>query len=174
IELQTYLGQKVTIPLSKISSINYATANIKWLSELEVLEAVADKRFSFRSNVSGLDRAMAPRFIANKGPTAIANSGDKDLYFPSPGRFVFRAPEGFSSFQSQVLRTDEGNQRSDLTIEVWQDDQRIAGLPLPFDQDSIEINVSVQAGKKIRLAVAGGSKLMVGTEVQWKQPRLKR
>ncbi|MEQ1826946.1 MAG: hypothetical protein ABL921_13410, partial [Pirellula sp.] len=49
VELQTYLGQKVAIPLSKISSINYATANIKWLSELEVLEAVADKRFSFRS-----------------------------------------------------------------------------------------------------------------------------
>jgi hypothetical protein len=175
LELQTQLGQKVSLPLSKIFGINYSTANIRWLAELETIEAVADKRIDFKSKIATLELALAPRFMVNqRAPTPTSSPGDQDLYFPSPGRFVFRVPEGFTTLQCQVQRTDEGDQRTDVMIEVWQDDNRIAQQSLAHDQESIDLNVPVQAGKKIRLAVGCSSKLMIGTEVQWKQPRLKR
>ena len=175
LEWNSPLGQTVSLPLSKIYSINYSSANIRWLSELEIIEATAAKGIDFKSSIPSLERSLAPRFVMNgRSPTATASSGDKDLYFPSPGRFVFRAPEGFTTFQCQVQRKDEGTQRTDLSIEVWQDDQRISQQAFAFDQDAIEINVPIQAGKKVILAVACQSKLMIGTEVQWKQPILKR
>ena len=174
-ELQTSVGMKVSLPIAKLMGINYGSANIRWLSELETIEAVADKQIEFKTPVPSLELAMAPRFVVStKGLLTTAQAADKDLYFPSPGRFVFRVPEGFSSLQGSVQRTDQGNVRSDLIIEVWQEESRLAQVPLATDQDSIEINVNVPAGKKIKLAVVCVSKLMIGTEVQWKQPRLKR
>ena len=175
LELTSPLGQMISLPLSKISSINYSSSNIRWLSDLEIIEATAAKRIDFKSSIPSLERSLAPRFVVNgRTPTAASPSGDKDLYFPSPGRFVFRAPEGFTTFQCQVQRTDEGTQRTDLSIEVWQDDQRISQQAFAFDQDAIEVKVPIQAGKKVILSVACESKLMIGTEVQWKQPILKR
>jgi len=175
LDLKTQTGVSVLIPLSSLMNINYSTANIRWLAELEVLEATVNKRLEFSSPIASLERSLAPRFIA-KGQTrgAFVNSADQDLLFPSPGKLVLRIPEGFTALQSVVQRTDAGNQRTEITIEVWQDDQRIAEQLLPFDKESVEINVPVQAGKKVMLAVACSSKLMIGTEVQWKQPRLKR
>jgi hypothetical protein len=175
LELKTQMGQVVSIPLSSVESINYSTANLRWLSELEVLEAVAAKRIDFKGTVTGLEKAMSPRFVVNdRAPKPNSAPSDKDLYFPSPGRLVFRVPEGFKTFQSKIIRTDDGSQRTDLTIELWQDDQRIDQQTLAHNQDSIELNVAVQANKKTRLVVACISKLFIGTEVQWKQPRLKR
>lgn len=181
LQLTTQLNQTVTLPLSSIVSIDYSSANIRWLSDVESLEAVASKSFDFKGKIASLDRAMAPRFVPN--PRFSSNQGtlpsnvsskEKDLYFPGPGHFIFRVPDGFQSFQSQIVRTDEGSQRTNITIEVWQDDNRISQQSLPYDSDSIDVRVPVQPGKKIKLSVACNSKLMVGTEVQWKQPRLNR
>ena len=175
LELTTQLGQTVSLPLTTIVSINYSTANLRWLADVEPIEAVPEKRLDFKGSVASLERAMAPRFVVDrKAPTETASSSEKDLHFPGPGRFVFRVPEGFKTFQSQVVRTDKGSQRTDLTIEVWQDDQRLAEKALPYNVESIDLNVPVQSGKKTRITVGCASKLMIGTEVQWKQPRLKR
>ncbi len=175
IELKTQLGQSVLIPFKKLFSINYSTANIRWLSEIELLSAVADKQIDFKTPVASLDRAFLPRFVVG-GRTASSTSppGDRDLYFPSPGEYTFRVPQGFSQLQCKVERTDEGSQRTNLVIEVWQDDQKISEQALAHDVDFIEVNVALKPEKKTKLVVACKSKLMVGTEVTWKQPRLKR
>lgn len=182
LELKTQLNQSAKLPLASIVSLDYSTANIRWFSDLAVLEAVADPGVDFKGKVASLGRAMAPRFTLDAtlfpaGENLSFNNvvaKEKDLFFPGPGKFVSRVPEGFQSFQSQVVRTDNGTHRTNLSIEVWQDDNRLFQQNLPFDTESIDVNVPVQAGKRIRLSVVCSSKLMVGTEVQWKQPRLKR
>ena len=174
IEIRTALGQSLSIALSKVSGLNYASANIRWLSEESSLEAVADRSIEFKTPMVSLDRALAPRFVTKGKNVPTALPADKDLYFPGPGRFLFRVPEGFTSLQSRVERSDNGTQRSDLTIEVFQDDQKVASQPLPFGVDFVELQVALQPGKKTWLAVVCASKLMIGTEVTWKQPRLKR
>jgi hypothetical protein len=175
LDLKTQLNQTVSLPLSSIVSIDYSTANIRWLSDLEVLESIGNKSVDFKGKIASLDRAMAPRFVSEQGtlPSDVS-SKEKDLYFPGPGRFTFRVPEGFQSFQAQIVRTDDGSQRTNLTIEIWQDDNRLSQQSLPYDVDSVDVNLPVPSGKKVQLRVACNSTLMVGTEVQWKQPRLKR
>ncbi|HUP78375.1 MAG TPA: hypothetical protein VM260_07390 [Pirellula sp.] len=175
LELRTPLGQSVSIPIAKILSINYSTANIKWLSEVESLEVVTVRQIDFKTPIASLDRAFAPRFVVNgRAPLPTSLAADKDLYFPSPGHYVFRAPEGFSSFQCRIERTDDGSQRSDLNIEVWQDDQRISEQLLLHTADFVDLDIPLKPEKKTKLAVICRSKLMIGTEVTWKQPRLKR
>ena len=175
LELRTPLGQSVSIPIAKILSINYSTANIKWLSEVESLEVVTERQIDFKTPIASLDRALAPRFVVNgRAPLPASLAADKDLYFPSPGHYVFRVPEGFSSFQCRIERTDDGSQRSDLNIEVWQDDQRISEQLLIHTADFADLDISLKPEKKTKLAVICRSKLMIGTEVTWKQPRLKR
>ena len=175
LELRTSLGQSVSIPLVQISRINYSTANIRWLSDIESLEAVAERPIEFKTPIASLDRAFAPRFVVNgRAPLSSSLAADKDLYFPSPGYYLFRVPEGFSSMQCRVERTDEGTQRTDLTIEVWQDDQKISEQPLAHNVDFADLDIPLKSEKKTKLAVICKSKLMIGTEITWKQPRLKR
>ena len=175
LELRTPLGQSLSFPIAKILSINYSTANIKWLSEVESLEAVTERQIDFKTPIASLDRALAPRFVVNgRAPLPASLAADKDLYFPSPGHYVFRVPEGFSSLQCRIERTDDGSQRSDLNIEIWQDDQRISEQLLLHDADFADLDIQLKPEKKTKLAVVCKSKLMIGTEVTWKQPRLKR
>ena len=175
LELRTSLGQSVSIPLVQILNINYSTANIRWLSDVESLAAVAERQIEFKTPIASLDRAFAPRFVVNGlAPLSTSLAADKDLYFPSPGYFLFRVPEGFSSLQCRVERTDVGSQRTDLTIEVWQDDQKISEQPLEHNVDFADLDIPLKSEKKTKLAVICKSKLMIGTEITWKQPRLKR
>jgi hypothetical protein len=175
LELKTQLGQTISIPRAEIATINYSTANIRWLSELEPLEAVAEKQIEFKTPIAALDRAFAPRFVINGlVPPSSSQPGDKDLQFPSPGHYLFRVPDGFSSLQCRIERTGNGQQRTDLSIEIWQDDQKVSEKPLAHDIDFIELEVPLKPEKKTRLAVVCKSKLLIGTEVVWKQPRLKR
>ena len=175
LELSTPIGQSVAIPLARILSINYSTANIRWLSEVEPLEAVTERQIDFKTPIASLDRALAPRFVVNgRAPLPASLAADKDLYFPSPGHYVFRVPEGFSSLQCRIERTDDGSQRTDLNIEVWQDDQRISEQLLLHNADFADLDIPLKPEKKTKLAVICKSKLMIGTEVTWKQPRLKR
>ncbi len=175
LELRTQLGQTVSIPKAEIASINYATANIRWLSELETLESVAEMQIEFRSPIAALGHAFLPRFAVNgSSPSPSAQPGDKDLCFPSPGHYLFRAPQGFSSLQCRVERTGNGSQRTDLLLEVWQDDQKVSEYPLAYNVDYVDLDVSLKPEKKTKLAVVCNSKLLIGTEVTWKQPRLKR
>lgn len=175
IELKTQLGQSVSIPFKRLLNVNYSTANIRWLSEIEPLGAIAAKQIEFKSPIASMDRAFVPRFVMG-GRTALSTSppGDRDLLFPSPGEYSFRVPQGFSLLQCRVERTDEGSQRTDLDIEIWQDEQKLSEQPLAHNVDFIELNVALKPEKKTKLVVACKSKLMVGTEVTWKQPRLKR
>ena len=175
LELRTSLGQSVSIPLVRISRINYSTANIRWLADVESLEAVAERQIEFKTPIASVDKAFAPRFVVNGlAPLSTSLAADKDLYFPSPGYYLFRVPEGFSSLQCRVERTDDGSQRTDITIEVWQDDQKISEQPLSFNVDFADLAIPLKSEKKTKLAVICKSKLMIGTEITWKQPRLKR
>ena len=175
LEVKTLLGQSVSLPLSRVLSIDYSTANIRWLSEVEAIEAIAVKSIEFKTQLASMDRAFAPRFVVNgRAPLSSSTAADKDLYFPSPGHYTFRVPSGFSSFQCRVERTDEGSQRTDLILEVWQDDQKVSEQLLAHNVDFADITLSLKPEKKTKLAVVCKSKLMVGTEVIWKQPRLKR
>ena len=175
LELRTSLGQSVSIPLVRISRINYSTANIRWLADVESLEAVAERQIEFKTPIASVDKAFAPRYVVNGlAPLSTSLAADKDLYFPSPGYYLFRVPEGFSSLQCRVERTDDGSQRTDITIEVWQDDQKISEQPLSFNVDFADLAIPLKSEKKTKLAVICKSKLMIGTEITWKQPRLKR
>ena len=175
LEIKTSQGLSISIPQTKLLNINYASANIRWLSEVASLDAVAEKQIEFRTPIASLDRAFAPRFIVNgRAPLPTSLASEKDLYFPSPGYYVFRVPEGFSSLQCRVERTDEGQQRTDLTIEVWQDDVRVAERSLAYNSDVTELDIPLKPEKKTKLLVICKSKLMIGTEIIWKQPRLKR
>ena len=76
--------------------------------------------------------------------------------------------------QCRIERTDDGSQRTDLNIEVWQEDQRISEHLLLHNADFADLDIPLKPEKKTKLAVICRSKLMIGTEVTWKQPRLKR
>ncbi len=175
LELKTSQGLSISVPQATILSINYSSANVRWLSEVESMEASSEKQIEFKTPIASLDRAYAPRFIVNgRAPLPTSLASEKDLYFPSPGYYLFRVPEGFSSLQCRIERTDEGQQRTDLTLQIWQEDIQVSEQLLAHDRDFADLDVQLKPEKKTKLVVICKSKLMIGTEVTWKQPRLKR
>ena len=60
LELKTLLGQSVSLPLSKVVSIDYSTANLRWLSEIEVIEAIAEKQSISNRNLQVWTEPLPP------------------------------------------------------------------------------------------------------------------
>ncbi len=172
LEYRSLFGASAQLPLSRLSVLNYSYANLKWLYEISALESKKEKRMDWATSPATLDRALSPRFVSliDEEP----QGADFDLVFPVPGSYTFRVPDGFSRFQARVQRSDTGEKRSAISLEVWQDDQRIAQKQLSPQDDIADLDLPLVSGKKVRLAVVCESPLMIGTAVTWKQPRLVR
>jgi|688.fasta_scaffold81096_4 hypothetical protein len=170
-ELQGSAGD-LSIPINRIASLDYGSANLRWLSEIELLDSKAEKRMDWKFESKTLGKALAPHFEAKDADTATGLG--VDLLFPMPGSYTFRVPEGFTRLQTRMVRGDRGEQRSELTIEVWQDDVKVLDKRLATSEEALELDVPLTAGKKVRLSVRSKSRLMVGTEVRCQQPRLTR
>ncbi len=171
LEYQGQVGQSAKIPLDQVSVINYSHANLKWLSELEVLESKTARRIDWKQDSPLIERSQLPRMERSSTDSL---EGGADLHFPSPGSFAFRVPDGFQRLVTRIERSDRGTQRSTLRIEVWQDDVKIIDKQMAASDDSLDLEVPLVAGKKVRLAVASSNRLMVGTDLRWIQPRLVR
>lgn len=170
-------GKDVLVPISRISLLNYASANVKWLAEVPVLSSVSDQRIEWKGESENIRKMMAPQFVSGdkQATTNVSmNPEDLDLVFPSAGSFTFRVPEGFSRFRARIERSGGGNARSELTVEVWQDDQNISRLVFGTGDENAELDVPVLSAKKIILKVSSKSRLQVGSQLTWKQPRLTR
>ena len=170
-ELQGPAGD-LSIPINRIASLDYGSANLRWLSEIELLDSKAEKRMDWKFESKTLGKALAPHFEAKDADTATGFG--VDLLFPMPGSYTFRVPEGFTRLQTRLVRGDRGEQRSELTVEVWQDDVKVLDKRLATSEEALELDVPLTAGKKVRLSVRSKSRLMVGTEVRCQQPRLTR
>jgi hypothetical protein len=170
-------NKDVSIPIARVALLNYASANVKWLAEVPVLNAASDRRMEWKGDGSLVGKVLAPQFITSRGQGASidsANPEDLDLVFLSPGSFTFRAPDGFSRFRALVERSGIGNARSDVVIEVWEDDQNLMRRTLAANEDSLELDIPVSGGKKVTFKMATNNRLQIGSQVTWKQPRLTR
>jgi len=170
-QLQGSAGD-LSIPTNRIASLDYGSANLRWLSEIEPLDSKSEKRMDWKLESKSLGKALAPHFEA-RGADKTAGLG-MDLFFPMPGSYTFRIPEGFTRFQTRLVRGDRGEQRSELTVEVWQDDVKVLEKRLASSEEVLELDVPLTSGKKVRLTVHSKSRLMIGTEVRCQQPRLVR
>jgi hypothetical protein len=160
------------VDLGRVLALNYASANLKWLAEIPVLESKGRSGLISSPPIPRMQQALAPRFMATEPVSG--NAADSDLVFPMPGELVFRMPEGFQRFQTIVARSDSGEKRTALTLEIWQDDERIVSKTLGPDDESIPLEIAIAPNKKVRLVVDAPSQLRIGSRVTWKQPRLTR
>lgn len=168
-------GIEGSIPIQRLAFANYASANLRWIADLPILESKATHKTPWKEPNATLDQAMAPRFHAVSGESSGNAASDKyDLEFLAPGSFTFRVPEGFQRFRTSFHRVESGDTRTQLDIEVWQDDEKIVRKPMSPTDDSIDIDCPVTPGKKIRLVVVGAGRLNVGSHVVCRQPRLMR
>lgn len=166
-ELQGSAGS-LSIPALRIASLDYGSANLRWLSEVDALDSRSENRMDWKFESKSIGKALAPHF-ESKG-----TGFGMDLLFPMPGSYTFRVPDGFTRFQTRLVRDDRGEQRSELMVEVWQDDAKVLDKRLASTEETLDLDLPLTAGKKIRLAVRSKSRLMIGTEVRCQQPRLAR
>ncbi|MCU0709835.1 MAG: hypothetical protein MUF23_16250 [Pirellula sp.] len=176
ITYRSILGKGVSQPMSRVASFNYASANLKWLADIPMLESVAQRRMDWKGAAGSVDKVLAPRFVSSGGTDvgSQSNAEDLDLVFPSAGSMTFRVPEGFSKLKARIERSGRGELRSEVMIEVVQDGERLALTKLETSQEALDIELSLTSGKKVTLIVGSEGRMQIGTEVTWKQPRLLR
>jgi hypothetical protein len=170
--LKTVAGVLVGFEASKIADIRYASANVRWISELESLESTVTNSKTWKFKVGAAKNAFLPRFVSAVVGKSLPS--DQDLLFSQPGTFSFRMPEGFRRFEARVQRPDTGELRSPVVIQVWQDSEKVFEGEIPSNQEFLDVKATLAAEKRIRLVVTSSGAMNLGTEVQWKQPRLLR
>ncbi|AMV30503.1 hypothetical protein VN12_00205 [Pirellula sp. SH-Sr6A] len=173
LEIETPSKVLGSVPLANILEIRFGTANVRWVSSAEKLGATVDEWGNWKFLSPSTPSAFQPRFVratSSRDPGA----ANQDLLFSLPGTYTFRAPEGVARLESRVERTQRGDFRAELQIEVRQDSEVIYSGTLAPDQTVLSIQAAIASEKRITLVVKSRSPSQTGTEVQWKQPRLLR
>ena len=162
------------VSLKGVVDIRFSASNLRWLAEAEKIESFEEKPSNWKFSIDLAKQAFAPRFVSESRSSGGQAASDLDLLFSSPGTYSFRMPDGFRRLESRVQRSESGNVQSKLVIQVWQDSEKVSESILEANQDHIDIKASLKPEKKIRLVVTSSDPMYLGTEIQWKQPRLLR
>lgn len=178
--LETSSKIRASIPVTSLVEIRMGSANLSWVKDAEKLDAQSDFESAQKKNnplwkfsESAASKVFTPRFVVVGGNTSsTTNASNFDLQFTQPGYYEFRMPQGFKTLECAIVRTDEGQVRSDLVLEVWQDTDRVWRQNLDGDQESTQVRLELAEGKRVKLQVIDTSNSSIGTEVYWKQPRL--
>jgi hypothetical protein len=172
LEIETPSKILGSVPLKNILEIRFGTANVRWVSSSEKLDATVDAWGNWKFLSPRTPNAFQPRFV--RATSRDSGAANQDLLFSLPGTYTFRAPDGVTRLESRVERTQLGDYRAELQIEVLQDSEVIYSGTLSPEQTVLNIQATIQPEKRITLAVKSRSPSQTGTEVQWKQPRLLR
>ena len=177
-EITTAGGAKLNIADGGISQIQFAAANIRWVAELPSIEATMQTPIPWEFTSSASKSVLLPRFVqyrnSNRVNKELLPIEERGLLFASTGTYVFRMPDGFRTLQATVTRPELASYRSELLIEVWQEDEKLFTKLLSSSEDTMDVKVSVVPEKKTKLSVLSTGKSNLGTEVQWKQLRVLR
>lgn len=173
LEVETPSKVIASIPLDSLVEIRYGTANVRWVSASEKLAAAVEEWGNWKFSSASAPNVFLPRFIRASSSSG-SDASNQDLLFALPGSYTFRAPEGISRLESRVERSQLGDYRAELKIEVRQDSEVVFTGTLPPEQTYLDVRAVIQPEKRITLTVTSRSPSQTGTEVQWKQPRLLR
>jgi len=169
---------EIKVPASKVATIQFATTNMRWVAELPTVDATLQSPIPWEFSLDASKTALLPRFVRHRAggdsKRVMLPAQEQGLLFASPASYVFRVPDGFQALQATVERPGLANYRSDLLIEVWQEDEKLFSKVLAGTQDSMEVKVNVVPEKKTKLSVSANGPSNLGTEVQWKQVRVLR
>ncbi|MCU0721123.1 MAG: hypothetical protein MUC83_15540, partial [Pirellula sp.] len=171
-------GAEIKVPAGNVSVIQFAAANMRWVAELPPIEASLQSSIPWDFSLNASKTALLPRYVKhrsnNDSRRTMLPVTEQNLLFASPGSYVFRVPDGFQSLQATVERPELTRYRSELLIEVWQEDEKLFSKVLADTQDSLVVKVNVVPEKKTKLSVSANGQSNLGTEVQWKQVRVLR
>jgi hypothetical protein len=174
LKLESDSVPQVSIPIDQISEIQFGTSNIRWVVELERIEALQQTPSNWKYSVDISKSAFAPGFVSSKAHGKTATESEQDLLFITPGSYVFRMPEGFSKFEARIERPELAEFRTELTIEIWQESTKVLSTVLAHDADFLDVKANLAPEKKVKLSVVSSVQSTLGTEVKWKQPRVLR
>ncbi len=164
-------GLKLSVPFEQLHHIEYASANRKWLDEVEVMESASLVETSNGVLSEARKKLLAPKFVVDfDGKTAL--SGHKDLVFAGPGRITFRSPADYSKLVAVVQRNRSANVVAPLTISVKCDDAVVLSQELAGDQIRVELEADIKPNKRCEIEVTSKSQNPYGSNVIFIQPHL--
>ncbi len=114
------------------------------------------------------EEGLLPRFIKSRARNEL-NKGalpveDQNLLFASPGSYVFRVPDGFSTLQANVERPELASYRLNCYRSLARGRKAVSQVLTDTD-DSLPVKVNVAPEKKTRLSVSAKGPSNLGTEV---------
>ena len=175
VKLTGLTGVEFQIPIEQLASIDFASANLKWLSQMELLEVSSQGPPIELSSDDTLlhNRLMQPRFQANSS-SGSTTSAAANLIFEIPGQITFRVPEGYHILRGTVQRNRTAKVLLPITLKVDIDGQTVWTGRLAGDQMKLDLDVAVEPNKRCQIAVQSETLLPLGTQTMLLQPRLMR
>ncbi len=174
--IETLGGLKMELASDQVAMIDYASANMRWLDQVEVLESSCVDMLGVTDKLPIRRSLLAPRFVEADQPNASSSSKlpSKNLTFNVPGRIVLRVPEGYRQLETTIQRNKEASLLAPIQIKIAVDGKIVWEKELSGDTMKVEVKVDVEANKRLEIAVDSKSQFHVGTQTTFAQPRLLR
>jgi hypothetical protein len=163
--LSTPAGLSLEIPAARLRRLDFASGNVRYLSELPRESTTRTSLVSSAANdTAGVFEPLSGR--TPEGDISIGGQAFQDaLWMPARSSLVVRVPEGFQRFQAKVGIDDRVGSTDGARLLIEGDgkvlfDQVIAreGKPGPIDID-------LSGARRVRITVDYGGKSFLGDQL---------
>lgn len=173
-DLETAAGLSLKLPFDSMLRIDYSTANLQWLDQLKALESVSLSSIANSALGDMRNKLLAPKFIQtiDNAEAAEGEAPRANLVFDGPGRFVFRAPDGYTRLVTTIERKRSANALLPTIVTIKCDDKEVWSHKLDGEEMRFDVQAKVEPNKKCEITVACDGPIPFGSYTVLAQPHL--
>ncbi len=153
VKVELLCGVSLDLSIDKLSRIEYSSANLQWLDQVEVLERVATNTWDVGGIAESRNKLLAPKFLQDSSASTGSESSHKSLVFQVPGKFVFRVPDGYTQLVSVLQRTRSASVVAPMQITIRSDNQVVWSQEIAGETLRVDLVAKLQPNKRCEIIV---------------------
>ncbi|MFO1063150.1 MAG: hypothetical protein U0892_04665 [Pirellulales bacterium] len=162
-------GHEFTLPLQTLSEFDFSFGSMRFVAELPALERKVTPRFALANPIQDADKLFGPQTAAPSSERgAVVGPG---IDFIGSGHLVVRVPDDFKRLMGRVALAPPGPKATPCKVQLLLVDKVLFEQTLNEPQATFDIDVAIEAGKRLKIVVASEGSLPVGDLVSWRQLR---
>lgn len=159
VRLTSVAGAEITFPLPDLAEVDFSSANLVFLSDLEPEVAEWRPYFQSPATPASLQKWFQPRRDqgANGQPLTLSGTSfDKGLALHSHTLLSYRLTKNFGRLVATVGIDNRAGSTGNLVLQVVGDDRTLLTQPVKADAEPFELDVDVRNVRRLKIIVDFG------------------
>ncbi len=159
-------GGKIQLPIEQIRLLDFSQGSMLYLAELPSLGQGRYGAMELVTPISGSEQLFGAQ------PVKLPKTSGLSLRFLGSGWITYRVPADYSRLAGSVYLAASGHRFTACTVQVKLENDLLWEQQLTDLTQRLDLSISVEAGKRVRLEVIPQAEFPIGDVVVWEDLRL--